>query len=376
MLYAVSEGFWNASLEELKRGYIQQMDDYICLLCDHKTEKGRIYSEEGNFYEAERFIRIHIEKIHQSVFNHLIHLDKKLTGLTDHQNRLMRLFYEGNSDAQVQKEMDIGSASTIRNHRFVLKEKERQSRVFLAMMELLKEKDKQIVSPPPSDGERYDVTQEEREKMLKKYFPDGTEGPLSTFPKREKHRLVVLEEMTKRFERERIYTEKEINQILEDVYHDYVMLRRYLIDYGLLDRKPDGSQYWLRNDLMGKDENKMNRKEELKQLYKETKVDAGIYQIKNTKNQKIFIASTRNLKTINGQQFMLKMGSHINKSLQEDWNEFGEDAFTIEVLEILKEKEDGYFDAKDALKKLEEKWVEKLQPFDERGYHKRKPEQQ
>lgn len=376
MLYTVSEGFWNASLEELKRGYIQQMDDYICLLCDHKTEKGMIYSEEGSFYEAERFMRIHIEKIHQSVFNHLIHMDKKLTGLTDHQNRLMRLFYEGNSDAQVQKEMDIGSASTIRNHRFVLKEKERQSRVFLAMMELLKEKDKQIVSSSPSDGERYDVTQEEREKMLKKYFPDGTEGPLSTFPKREKHRLVVLEEMTKRFERERIYNEKEINQILEDVYHDYVMLRRYLIDYGFLDRKPDGSQYWLRNDLMGKDEKKMNRKEELKQLYKETKVDAGIFQIKNTKNQKIFIASTRNLKTINGQQFMLKMGSHINKSLQADWNEFGEDAFTIEVLEILKEKEDGYFDAKDALKKLEEKWVEKLQPFDERGYHKLKPEQQ
>ncbi|MEH7749426.1 GIY-YIG nuclease family protein, partial [Neobacillus drentensis] len=37
----------------------------------------------------------------------------------------------------------------------------------------------------------------------------------------------------------------------------------------------------------------MDRKKELKQLYKETPVEAGIYQIKNTKNQKSFIASTK-----------------------------------------------------------------------------------
>lgn len=46
------------------------------------------------------------------------------------------------SEAAIQKEMGIGSASTIRNHRFALKEKERQSKVYLAMREQLKEKDK------------------------------------------------------------------------------------------------------------------------------------------------------------------------------------------------------------------------------------------
>jgi hypothetical protein len=49
-----------------------------------------------------------------------------------------------------------------------------------------------------------------------------------------------------RFENERKYEEKEINQILGAVYHDHVLLRRYLIEYGFLDRKPDGSQYWLK----------------------------------------------------------------------------------------------------------------------------------
>ena len=33
-------------------------------------------------------------------------------------------------------------------------------------------------------------------------------------------------------------------------------------------------------------------------------------------------------------------------------------------------KEEGYFDMKDALKKLEEKGLNQLQPFGERGYHK------
>nr|WP_216369328.1 DUF2087 domain-containing protein [Brevibacillus sp. MCWH] len=244
--------FWNASLEELKRGYILQDEHVVCLLCGKRLEKGVVYPADGVFYEAERYMRVHIEQAHQSVFDYLIRLDKKLTGLTDHQNRLLRLFYQGNSDADVQKELGIGSASTIRNHRFALKEKERQAKVFLTLMELLKERDK--YAPTFIDvhhtarmvDDRYNVTLDEYDKLLKKYFPAGTDGSLKTFPSKEKHRLVVLREIAKRFQPERIYTEKEVNQILQAVYDDYVTVRRYLIDYGFLDRKDDGSQYWLK----------------------------------------------------------------------------------------------------------------------------------
>jgi hypothetical protein len=247
-----SELFWNASVEELKRGYIQEKEYYICLLCGKKFEKGIIYPDDGIFYEAERYVRIHIEKVHQSVFEYLIQLDKKFTGLTDRQNSLLRLFYQGKSDIEVQKEAGIGSASTIRNHRFVLKEKERQSKVFLTMMELLKEKDKhaptflELHKTARMVDDRYNITKEESEKILKKYFPEGIDGPLKTFPLKEKYKLIILREISKRFESERTYNEKEINQILEAIYHDYVTLRRYLIEYGFLDRKPDGSQYWLK----------------------------------------------------------------------------------------------------------------------------------
>jgi hypothetical protein len=113
----------------------------------------------------------------------------------------------------------------------------------------------------------------------------------------------------------------------------------------------------------------MDRKKELKQMYKETAIEAGIYQIKNTINHKIFIASTRNLKTITGKKFQLETGTNTNKMLQEEWNQFGKDAFVFEVLEVLKKKEEGYFDEKRELEKLEDKWLEQLQPYGERGYN-------
>ena len=165
-----SELFWNASLEELKCGYIQDENHYTCLLCGEIIEKGIVYPHEDVLYEAERFMRIHIDREHQSVFDYLIQLDKKLTGLTEHQNRLLHLFYQGKSDAEVQKELGIGSASTIRNHRFVLKEKERQAKMFLALMELLKEKDQHAPAFIPVHktarmvDERYNVTNEEKEQ--------------------------------------------------------------------------------------------------------------------------------------------------------------------------------------------------------------------
>ena len=248
----LSEIFWNASVEELKRGYIDKSDSFICLLCSEKVEKGIVYPYEGILFEAERYMRIHIEKTHQSVFEYLLGLDKKFTGLTDHQNHLLRLFYQGKTDTEVREETGIGSVSTIRHHRFALKEKERQAKTFLTIMELLKEKDKHAPAfvPPPKTGrmvdERYNITQEEKEQIVKKYFLNGTERQLKKFPLKEKQRLVVLSEIVKQLNRENTYNEAELNEILMSFYDDYALIRRYLIEYGLLDRKPDGSLYWLK----------------------------------------------------------------------------------------------------------------------------------
>jgi hypothetical protein len=244
----ISEVFWSATLEELKRGYIQDSGSFTCLLCGERIEKGLVYPYKSRFYEAERYTRIHIETTHQSVFDYLLAMDKKLTGLTDHQKKLLSLFYQGKNDKEVQAELDIGSASTIRHHRFALKEKERQAKTFLALMELLKEKDEYAPAFVPVHktatmvDERYNITQDEQEKIITKHF---SKGILTTFPQKEKQRLVILREISSHLKKDHMYNERELNQILKGFYDDYMLIRRYLVDYGFIDRKSDGSRYWL-----------------------------------------------------------------------------------------------------------------------------------
>jgi hypothetical protein len=371
----ITDLFWDASHEELKNGFTEKDSYFICLLCGKKIEKGIVYPYESIFYEAKRYMHLHIKQEHCSVFEFLVNMDKKSTGLSEHQSNLLRLFYQGKRDAEIQKEMDIGSSSTIRNHRFVLKEKERQAKIFLVLMELLKEssvKSSGLIPPHQTAkmvDDRYSISEEENEKILKKYFIHGPEGQIKTFDMKEKSKLAVLRQIAKRFELKRIYSEKEINEILKSVYMDYVVIRRYLVEYGFLDRKPDGSQYWIKEGHGEMKQKDINHRKELIQQYKEMKIKAGVYQIKNIINQKVLIASTVNLKTMNGKRMMLDGGGHKNKKLQEEWKKFGGEAFILEVLEVLKEKEDVYFDKMGELKKLEEKWLEKLQPYGERGYN-------
>ncbi|MFZ7942919.1 DUF2087 domain-containing protein [Neobacillus sp. 19] len=245
----ISNIFWSASLEELKCGYIQENDSFTCLLCGERIEKGIVYPYEDKLYEAERYMRIHIEDTHQSVFEYLIDMDKKLTGLTEHQKNLLSLFYQGKNDKEIQKVLGIGSASTIRHHRFALKEKERQAKTFLALMELLKEKDEHAPAFVPVHktatmvDERYNITQDEHEQFLHKYF---SEGILTRFPQKEKQRLVILREISNHLKTDYNYDEQELNQILKGIYEDYILIRRYLIEYGFLERKSDGSSYWLK----------------------------------------------------------------------------------------------------------------------------------
>ncbi|WP_211744256.1 hypothetical protein, partial [Klebsiella variicola] len=85
--------------------------------------------------------------------------------------------------------------STIRNHRFALKEKERQAKVFLTLMELLREADQD--GPPAAAKKGKPQKQEEvqvesgsaeYEAILQKYFPQGRSHALDRIPRKHKHR--------------------------------------------------------------------------------------------------------------------------------------------------------------------------------------------
>lgn len=373
----VNEMVLSASLEELKHGYVEEEERYVCLCCGFQAEKGVIYPDEGMLYEAARYMKAHIRKEHGSPFDFLLSLDKSATGLSDIQKNLLTLFYQGKSDAEIQRSLSVGSASTIRNHRFALREKERQARVFLAVMELLRDRTPKQQPGGTSAGARARSKTAAAEngevQVLGKYLLPGEDGSLRSFPAKESHKRVVLNELAGRFESGRDYSEREVNDILESVFDDYVVLRRSLVDYGYLDREADGSRYWLK-DRKGGGNKAMSRKEELKQMAKEIKIEGGVFQIRNNRNGKILLESTRNFKTMNGHEFSLRMGSFKNKELQQEWNEYGADAFSFEILEKLKKKETGYFDEKEELRKLKDKWLRELQPYGEKGYNSPKEE--
>ncbi|TKC18888.1 DUF2087 domain-containing protein [Robertmurraya kyonggiensis] len=248
------ELFWSASTEEISNGYIfnQETDEYVCLICNQSFENGVMYPHENRelFYDARKAMIHHIKEQHQSMFEYLVSMDKKYSGISEHQRDLLLYFKQGLADKEIAQNIG-GSTSTIRNHRFKLKEKEKQAKIFLAIMNLL-EKEKATDFVPFHKGakmvdERYAVTQEEKEKVLITYFKQGLDGPLDTFPSKEKRKLIVLQHILTKFDSSKKYTEKEVNEVLKQVFHDYVTIRRYFIEYGFMDRSNDGSAYWLKN---------------------------------------------------------------------------------------------------------------------------------
>jgi len=114
-------------------------------------------------------------------------------------------------------------------------------------------------------------------------------------------------------------------------------------------------------------------KKELKKQYKQTVQPMGIYQIKNLMNGKILLGFAKNLPgKLNSVKFQLEHGSFPNRDLQKDFQDLGEKNFSFEAIDYLDPKEDTTYDYSKDLSVLEEMWIEKLQPFDERGYNKRK----
>ena len=114
-------------------------------------------------------------------------------------------------------------------------------------------------------------------------------------------------------------------------------------------------------------------KKNLKREYKQSHTPMGVFQIRNLVNGRVLIGSSLNLPGIlNRHQFALQMGKHQNRLLQTEWNEFGSENFAFEILDELTPSPDPARDYRADLAFLEDLWLEKLEPFGERGYNERK----
>ncbi len=97
----------------------------------------------------------------------------------------------------------------------------------------------------------FDVSEKDIEEVVKNYVTSMEPFKLRVFPSKEKKKYILLRFMIKLFKEDIKYSEVEVNRILKPVYKDYVMIRRYLIDYGYLKRLDDGRAYWVNSNKKG-----------------------------------------------------------------------------------------------------------------------------
>lgn len=240
------------SVSQIAEGFAEAEEGYCCSFCRKEFQKGKIYEAEGELYDAYGMVRNHIEKQHGSAVDYLLGLDPGVLGISEVQQKVLRRMADGKNDKEIAQELGIVS-STVRNHRFKLREKQKQAKLYLALMEALEGKTHRPInqsdqgmiaeaSPTARQvDDRYVITETERQKTITTYMDKN--GSIKQFPVKEKKKLILLREVMKSFESGREYNEKEVNKILKPIFKDFSTIRRALIEYGFLERSADCSVY-------------------------------------------------------------------------------------------------------------------------------------
>jgi DNA-binding HxlR family transcriptional regulator len=210
---------------------------------------------------------------------------------------------------------------------------------------------------------------EYRGKVISAFF---NRKKLLRMPAQYKKRIIILEEILKKFSSGIEYPEKELDEIISTVYSDYCSVRRSFIDEKMMTRKDgiyrlnDEYVHQFPSALTKKKSNNGNGslmdKTELKKEYKLKGTPMGVYTILNPDTGSLFIGSAKNVNAImNRHKFELSTRMHKIEELQVSWNKYKDAKLKFEVVDILKPKDEPGYDYKEDLKELEKLWVEKLQ---------------
>ena len=243
-------------MEEILDGIAEDETGYTCIYCGMRFGKGEVFPLDGRFFDAARAAQLHLA-IHDDRMERLFAAGEKNLSLTDNQKNLLTCFAAGKSDGEIAEELGV-AASTVRHQRFVLRERAKAAKVYLAVWALAEEGKQNRKNNEgetllaPHEGatmvdERYVITEEEQKKILENVFLSLEPLKLKVFSKKEKKKIVILKRIAEEFEAGIQYTEPQVNDILREIWHDFVTVRRYLIEYGYLERTRDGSAYWKKN---------------------------------------------------------------------------------------------------------------------------------
>lgn len=82
-----------------------------------------------------------------------------------------------------------------------------------------------------------------------KNFLDS-DGRIKIWPSKKQAKVEILKYLSTKFEYDRFYCEKEVNEIIDEnhTFNDYFLLRRGMIESKFLSRTRDGSKYWRNKD--------------------------------------------------------------------------------------------------------------------------------
>ncbi len=72
------------------------------------------------------------------------------------------------------------------------------------------------------------------------------DGLVTLWPRRERDREAILDYLVNKFQRNQLYSEVEVNEVLNQwhTFQDPANMRRQLVDYGYLGRTSSGDRYW------------------------------------------------------------------------------------------------------------------------------------
>jgi hypothetical protein len=80
-------------------------------------------------------------------------------------------------------------------------------------------------------------------------------------------------------------------------------------------------------------------RKDLVREYKERGTRPGIFGVRCLPENSLWTGTSRDLDAQqNGIWFQLRMGNHMNRALQQAWNKHGAEAFSFEVLEVVKDE--------------------------------------
>lgn len=248
------------NLDELKKGYRYNagLGKYVCGVCGKEYEEGEIFRLDDRYFCSEKMMKIHIQNEHGEMLDRLMTADKKYTGLTENQTELLKMINLGMTDVEIAKKTGVATA-TIRHQRFTFREKAKQAKLYLAIYELafngkgsmrkpenVKERILEIHKGAKMLDDRYFTTHEEEKQVLETMFSSLSPLRLKTFPAKEKKKIVVLKKISEQFDNKKRYSEKEVNEIIKGIFDDFATIRRYLIEYGFMERTNDCKEYWIK----------------------------------------------------------------------------------------------------------------------------------